>query len=245
MDEFGRFVRLYPVPFRLISDEQQFRKWQWVSARVEKAGNDHRPESHKLFVDTIEIEGDPLSTKDNWKDRRRWIDKLPILSSFGEAEAARITDGTTLVLIRPSRILGLDIKATDAPEWTVDEKEKLLKLQNQGDLFDSTDSKSLKLLRKIPFDFHYRYECETPEGVAVYKHKIVDWEIGALFWNVYRMHKDSWEAPFRAKLEQELPSADLLFLLGTIHRFPDQWLIVSLIYPPKQRPEAERQTALF
>jgi hypothetical protein len=24
-----------------------------------------------------------------------------------------------------------------------------------------------------------------------------------------------------------------MFLLGTIHRFPNQWLIVSLIYPPR------------
>jgi hypothetical protein len=32
-----------------------------------------------------------------------------------------------------------------------------------------------------------------------------------------------------------LPELDLMFLMGTIHRFPNQWLIVSLIYPPKPR----------
>lgn len=37
-----------------------------------------------------------------------------------------------------------------------------------------------------------------------------------------------WEGPFRAKLENELPATDLMFLMGTMHRFPDQWLIVSL-----------------
>jgi hypothetical protein len=34
MDEEGHLVRLFPVPFRLIEDSQQFRKWQWIRARV-------------------------------------------------------------------------------------------------------------------------------------------------------------------------------------------------------------------
>jgi hypothetical protein len=33
-----------------------------------------------------------------------------------------------------------------------------------------------------------------------------------------------------------LPSRDLMFLMGTIHRFPDKWLIVSLLYPPRRAP---------
>lgn len=27
-----------------------------------------------------------------------------------------------------------------------------------------------------------------------------------------------------------------MFLMGTIHRFPGQWLIVGLIYPPRLPP---------
>jgi len=42
----------------------------------------------------------------------------------------------------------------------------------------------------------------------------------------------------RQKVEQELPSKDLMFLMGTVHRFPDQWLIISVIYPLK-RPAAQ------
>jgi hypothetical protein len=44
----------------------------------------------------------------------------------------------------------------------------------------------------------------------------------------------------------ELMSKDLSFLMGTIHRFPDQWLIVSLIYPPKQKvPIGDQHSLLF
>jgi len=70
MEENGRLIRLFPVPFCLVSDEQQFKKWQWIDARIEKASNDHRPESHRIFVDTIQCEGDPLPTKNGWKARR-------------------------------------------------------------------------------------------------------------------------------------------------------------------------------
>ena len=63
--------------------------------------------------------------------------------------------------------------------------------------------------------------------------------------NVQRKHGDNWEAAFRAKLEQDLPSKDLMFLLGTIHRFPHQRLLISLIYPPKPPAENPNQAGLF
>ncbi len=80
---------------------------------------------------------------------------------------------------------------------------------------------------------HYVYECDVGGETRQYRHKIVDWEAGALYWNCCRSHGAGWEVPFRAQLEQTLPNRDLQFLVGIIHRFPDQWLIVSLIYPPK------------
>jgi hypothetical protein len=49
-----------------------------------------------------------------------------------------------------------------------------------------------------------------------YRPKIADWEAGALYWTCRRSHGDAWEAPFRAMLENRLPAADLMFLMGTI-----------------------------
>lgn len=85
----------------------------------------------------------------------------------------------------------------------------------------------------IPYAFYYTYECDVSGETRRYRHKIADWEAGALYWNCHRSHGADWEAPFRAKLEETLLRHDLQFLMGTIHRFPDQWMIVSLIYPPK------------
>jgi hypothetical protein len=233
------------VPFRLIKGEQQFRKWQWISARIEKAGNDRRSESHKIFVDTIDCDDGPLSTRDGWAERREPLKHLRLFEDFGELEASRQAEGNTLGLLRPARILGLDVTPTEKPDWTEEEHEKLVQNERQAGLFDTADAQSLSKLRKVPFSFHYRYECTVGGRIIPYRHKVADWEAGALYWNCRKNHGDGWEAPFRQKMEADLPSKDLIFLMGTIHRFPDQWLIVSLIYPPKPAPPAAQHALLF
>jgi hypothetical protein len=241
----GSMRRLYPVPFRMIEEGQQFRKWQWIDVRIEKASKDHRPESHKLYVDTITC-GDVIDTKKEWTGRWEWLDKIPACESFDAIESGRLADGLSIALLRPKRLLGLDITKARHQEWTDEEKEKLMREQMQGDLFSEAEAKrQVKELRKVPFDFHYRYVCDTPEGEKEHKHKIVDWEAGALFWNCRRDHGVDWEAPFRAKLEGQLGGKDLMFLMGNQHRFQDQWLIISLVYPPKRKPVEEGQGSLF
>jgi hypothetical protein len=102
-----------------------------------------------------------------------------------------------------------------------------------------------RTLRKVPFDFYYHYVCATPDGEKLFKHKIVDWEAGVLFWNCHKSHGTEWEKPFREKLENDLCSKELMFLMGNQHRFQDQWLIISLIYPPKRKPFETMQGSLF
>jgi len=243
MREDGSLIRLYPVPFRLINDNSKFKKWQWITARIARARDDRRIESHRIFVDTIECDVRALSTNDRWQERRSWLSKLKVYDDFVDMERARITDGQTLALLRPSTIRSLEIRAAATEDWTDAEKSKLLQMQNQGSLFDNSDKKEIALLRKIPHDFHYKYSCTLNGETHEYRHKIVDWEAGALYWKVRK--SSDWEKLFRAKLEEHLPSKDLLFLMGTIHRFPDQWLIVSLIYPPKQQPSDQLQGLLL
>jgi hypothetical protein len=36
-----------------------------------------------------------------------------------------------------------------------------------------------------------------------------------------------------------------MFLMGNQHRFQDQWLIISLVYPPKRQAADPRQALLF
>lgn len=245
ISEGGGMRRLFPVPFRMIQDGQQFKKWQWIDVRVEKANKDHRPESHKVYIDTISC-GDVIDTGKSWGSRWEWLDKMPAFRSFDALDAARLSDRVSLALLRPKRLLGLDITKARNPDWTDEEREKLLQEQMQGNLFsEAEERKQVKQLRKVPFDFYYRYLCDTADGEREHRHKIVDWEAGALFWNCRQYHGIEWEKPFRAKLEEDLGSKELMLLMGNQHRFQDQWLIVSLIYPPKRMPVDERQMSLL
>ena len=113
-------------------------------------------------------------------------------------------------------------------------------------MFDQAEAeRQVRELKKIPFDFYYHYLCDTPSGEIEERHKIVDWEAGALYWHCRSSHRNEWEKPFRATLEQDLLGKDLMFLMGNQHRFQNQWLIVSLIYPPMQRPVQNPQASLF
>lgn len=244
MDDRGKLIRLFPVPFRLVSDDQQFKKWQWIEARVRKAKEDNRPESHRISVDTIEVIGDPIPTRNEWAERRHAISSVPVFDSFNALDAARENSGTTLGLLRPKRLIDLLITKADSPVWSPDETAKLMQAQTQGSLFEQdAEQKSLTLLKKLPFDFHYLYACESNGVITTHKHKLVDWEAGALFWNVHR--KPDWQALFRQKYLTEFSTKDLLFLMGTIHRFPRQWLIVGVIYPPKPPAAQAGQGQLF
>lgn len=245
LEEGAQLIRLFPVPFRLIRDDQQFRKWQWVNARIEKAGNDRRPESHKIYVDTIDCSEQPISTRNGWAERRTALRSLHVFNDFAELERARQESGATLGLLKPKSVIALDITPTERSDWTDEEHQKLVQNERQAGLFDAADAKDLAKLRKVPFSFHYRYTCAEEGVVREYRHKIADWEAGALYWNCVKSHGQGWQAPFRQKIETLLPAADLLFLMGTIHRFPDQWLIVSLIYPPKPPLPPSQQSFLL
>lgn len=236
MEEDGSLIRLFPVPFRLISEAQQFKKWQWIKARIEKTPGDRRPESHRIYVDTIEL-GDVIDTQRDreWSARRSLISPLKVYDNQADLEKARLESGTTLGLVRVSQVRDIEISKAKSAEWTEQELTKLLQAQAQGNLFEE-DRADIQRLEKIPYDFYYHYECDTTDGPEQCKHKIVDWEVCALYRKLIRSHGEpGWRALFRQKLLETIPQRDLFLLMGTMHRFPGQWLIVSLIYPPKQR----------
>lgn len=45
--EDGSWIRLYPIPFRLLELDQRYKKYQWVEVDIAKNKSDPRPESYK------------------------------------------------------------------------------------------------------------------------------------------------------------------------------------------------------
>jgi len=65
----GKWIRLFPVPYRFLDYDKRFTKYQWIDVSVMKAIQDPRAESYKLNVDTIKI-GEQVSPANNWRQRR-------------------------------------------------------------------------------------------------------------------------------------------------------------------------------
>lgn len=240
INSMGQMRRLFPVPFRLLDDEQQFSKWQWIEANVEKARRDHRPESFRIDVGTLECR-EKIAPSKEWQKRREWIDRLPQFQSFSELEHWSTETKGSLALLRPTELKALDIVPTRKADWTEEEISKLTRAQNQGSLLTEPEIRGeIAMLNKLPRDFYYRYTC--PDGNER-RHKIVDWEAGQLYRRCLKDYGLECDDMFRQKLLNSMLSKDMMLLMGNQQRFQDQWLIISLIYPPKQTPT--NQYALF
>lgn len=73
--EDGSWIRIYPIPFRLLDQGHQFPKWTWVELPLVKRAKDKRPESFSpADRDDIAVL-ETLSTKNNWRERKRILFK--------------------------------------------------------------------------------------------------------------------------------------------------------------------------
>jgi hypothetical protein len=222
----GEWVRLYPIPYRYNPCEQQFHKYQWIEVGLASRGsrNDQRKESRRPNIDSIRILGKPLPTDGNWRERRLIIDKMPIYTRIG-LEKRYEQDKTSLGILRPKKILDLEIRKADG-EWSPKQQAALSQLR----LFGPPP----KPLKKIPFTFHYVFECEDSE--QPHTAMCEDWELGVL----YLKEEDRLGCPEKAaesvkrKFFDDLCSddKDTRFFMGTFHPY-NTWLVLGLFYPRK------------
>ncbi|MEA1958719.1 MAG: hypothetical protein U9N44_03470, partial [Chloroflexota bacterium] len=162
----GEWLRLHPLPFRLLESEKQFKKYQWIRARIKKS-SDPRPESHYIDIGSIELLPKRLSTEHNWAARRALLEPLRLKSLETIREGQELSK-ISLALFRPKRIEALIIEPS-SNNWT----SKQLDALQQQHFFDGDKPMPLE---KIPFDFKYRYTCDDTDCRG-HEQSVVDWEI--------------------------------------------------------------------
>lgn len=221
------WVRLYPIDYRYRASDQRFRKYQWITVDLwpTGAGNDSRRESRRPDLDSIRLAGEPLSTKNDWLERRKIIDALPHLT-LNELKELYSKERTSLGVVRPTKVHDLQIRVATEPEWKAEWKNLFL----QKTLFGPPQ----KPLRKLPYSFHYVFECA--DSAKSHTAMCEDWELGALFLKESdRLGSDKVAADsVREKFLNELcgPNKDTRFFVGT--HFPyNTWLVLGVFWPPK------------
>lgn len=225
--ESREWVRLYPIDYRYRPKHQKFRKYQWIEVALAPHGEakDDRKESRRPYLESINLVGEPLPTAKNWAARRQIIDAMPH-HTLNQLKALYDTEKTSLGIVRPSRIIDLEIRKADS-EWKPDWKT----LFDQLTLFGPQQ----KPLRKLPYTFHYVFECEDSE--KPHTAMLEDWELGTLFLKEEERLGTSEKAAssVRKKFFDEVCRADkdTRFFMGT--RWPyNVWLVLGVFWPPKQ-----------
>jgi hypothetical protein len=218
----GQWIRLFPVPYRFLSPDKRFRKYQWIELNVRKS-SDPRPESYELDIDSIQILSEPLSTENNWQARKEIV--LPLNApGLCHLKIKRDSKGSpTLGIFKPKTITSFEIEKVD-PDWSAEQLEKLAQIS-------FFDKQPIRKLEKIPYKFSYNFVCE---GLGCSGHKLMctDWEIMQSYRNWRLKYGAKWERYFRDKYETEMIlENDTYFYVGTLRDHPDAWIIVGLFYP--------------
>lgn len=221
----GEWIRLYPIPYRSLDADKQFAKYQWIDVDVAKARNDTRPESYTPNLDSIRI-GGTVTTADAWRARKALLQPLVRKSLCAIQRERDAHDYPTLGVFRPRSIDRLTIKRA-APNW---DEEQLAKLNQTQSLFET---KPLRQLEKIPFDFVYAFHCDEADCKG-HNLTCTDWEMAQSYRKWRQEYGKDWERPFRQKYEHEMTERfDTYFFVGNLHQFPNAWIVVGLFYPPK------------
>ncbi|MDF2374459.1 MAG: hypothetical protein P1V21_27120 [Rhizobiaceae bacterium] len=233
--EDGSWIRIYPSPFRFLTDGQRYKKYQWIELDLAKNAKDPRPESYNpVNIDDIAL-GDAVGTEQDWAHRKKLICEPNIIHTNLETIIAGAKSNKfSLAIFKPTEITGFIIEASE-PDWEMGKLEAAKAALDQGSLFDESKSDDFKIMPKLPFKFKYRF---VDDAGKVSNMMIEDWEIGQLYWNCL---KDSTPREAAKKVRQKYlddfaHTKDLHLFLGTTRRWhvsaPNPYVIIGTFHPP-------------
>ncbi|MBQ2620337.1 MAG: hypothetical protein IJF84_03275 [Thermoguttaceae bacterium] len=240
LTEEGEWIRIYPIPFRLIDYDKQYRKFQWVEVNVIKNDRDYRPESHKVIDIKTIIPGDTIpATPKGWEERNRIILKNGpgIYNNLEDLIKQSKKNNTSLGILKPFKVI--DFVATETErEWDQAKINTILSNRQQLRLIENLENDLKTIIKKVPYKFQYVFQ--DPSG-RQYKLMIEDWEIGVLYWKMYDEYGDETIAIEKVRKKYfndfvENPKRELFFFMGTTlahHKSASPFVIIGVYSTPK------------
>lgn len=220
----GEWVRLYPIPFRLLQYDKQFPKYSVISVNCVRPLRDKRVESYNPDQDSIKIL-QHLSTENKWAERKKSV--LPTLSSSFCRILEDVKINKSLGIFKPTNIK-FEIQKTIPKD-----EQKRRASYEQYRLFD----KKLRPVEEIPFSFYYSFKCHNSADCPGHKLMIHDWELMQAYrcWQQRYSGQDLLLDKIREKWLDDLcgPKKDTYFYVGNIWQHPKQFMVLGVFYPPK------------
>jgi len=234
-----KWVRIYPVPFRFLKDNDKYPKYSWINLDLVRSEGDFRPESYKpkLGLDEKIIVKKTLGRKDKWAARRHYVLNEVFYSMNELLQLAHGEEKKSLATVKPKEILGFYIEKSDR-EWK-ENWQDTTKQAGFSDVGADGEAAERDLIKKVPYNYYYRFITEGDANPR--RLKIEDWEIGALYWNCMKItHGDEKAANALVKkkyFDEFVSKKDLHFFLGTSLEFhrrrtKNPFMIIGVFYPP-------------
>jgi hypothetical protein len=220
----GEWRRLYPIEFRYIEQQRQYRLFDIVNVETGPS-KDARPETRKPNSQSLQI----VRQVSDWPSRRDWISPtiVPSIKALQEG-------GRTIGAVAVKKVLEFEAKPV-SDQWS----EKQLAELDQDLLFEKR-----KVLEKIPFEF--RLLWGDYDNVQ-HDHLFISWEVCQTFRSYRTRYGQEAIARMKEKWMNDLlgPSRDISFFMGNMFRFPQNFLICGTFSPPRMNAQDSTQGALF
>ncbi len=227
IDEDKNWIRMYPANFRAKPIEQQYKKFQWIELDLKKtSGRDFRPESYHLA--DMEEDIQTLEVIKSWDVKNEYM-----LHKVYDSMKMLLNDSldpknVSLATYKPAEIIKAYYEA-DRTDWDKEQSD----YYTQMSIFDYDQ----KPLRKLPYKFKYVFR--DGHG-TIHDMQVLDWEIGALYWNCIRSSATEQQACDKVvdKLKEIAMKKELYLILGTTldhhqRRLSNPFTVVGLYYPPR------------
>lgn len=169
------WVRLYPMKFRLVDYEQQFKKYEIIDVPVTLSGSqDPRPESMRPGQTRLRSVR-KVDTSRNWAERRELI--RPLIGATTTCDLISANEAVDYSQAAPSlglvKVQDVSITVADGEPWTERQLGKVVKAA-QPDLFNPDGFRELE---PAPFRVTVKYRCEA-RGCPGHEPSMLDWETG-------------------------------------------------------------------
>jgi hypothetical protein len=233
--EAHELVRLYPIRFRQLPQEQRFDRFDWIEVEMTRASEDPRPESYRVKEHTIRLVKHAKEMKPEEKVRL-W--KPSVAKSLVALQDDQKVSRRSLGIVRPDPD-SVRFKYEALDQAGKGDQETARSVYQQQSLIEE----SLAPLSTPEYVFRYQFAS----GGKQHTMQLHDWETEA----TYHAYKRKYGSPQAALdkmvefYEQRAPAMNLHLIMGNLHRRPWQFIIIGVLRTSADMEHADAQGSLL
>ncbi len=237
--ENGSWIRIYPITFRKLEYDNQYKKYDWIEIDLVRNTSDFRPESYRpeSLDKPPKIVGH-IGTGNNWQLRKEIVlrNVYTDLTKLIE-DAKNEAKYTSLATFQPAMIHDFIYESVER-EWDKTKLDKLKARAQQFSLFAKSEN-PFEVVQKLPYKFSFVFSDISGKERTL---MIEDWETGQLYWNCLKRHdgneKKACEDVRKKYFDDFSKTKDLYLFLGTTREFhliaPNPFVIIGTFHPTKK-----------